>query len=192
MRYVAFLHDDDEPGFGISFPDFPGCVSDGDTVDDALRRGAEALSVHVEGMLADGEPIPQPRPLQGHQGGREPRRMARRGDHRVGPAHPRQGLTAPHQRVSGLRPAARHRRRGEAARDDPLGISLQRRPQRDRGAVSLIEGLGDHRVTHCLPSRWKAASGSGDRGCRRTHRFRRGRIEDAEDHGREAGLGTAP
>ena len=64
MRYVAFLHDDSEPGFGISFPDFPGCISDGDTVDDALRRGAEALSFHVEGMLADGERIPQPRSLQ--------------------------------------------------------------------------------------------------------------------------------
>ncbi len=63
MRYVAFVHDDDEPGFGASFPDFPGCVSDGDTVDDALRRGAEALSFHVEGMLADGEPIPSPRSL---------------------------------------------------------------------------------------------------------------------------------
>ena len=62
MRYVAFLHDD-EPGVGISFPDFPGCVSDGETVDDALRRGAEALSFHVEGMMADGEPIPQPRSL---------------------------------------------------------------------------------------------------------------------------------
>ena len=64
MRYVAFLHDDGEPGFGISFPDFPGCISDGDTVDDALRRGAEALSFHVEGMLADGDRIPQPRSLQ--------------------------------------------------------------------------------------------------------------------------------
>ena len=64
MRYVAFLHDDEEPGFGISFPDFPGCLSDGDTVDDALRRGAEALSFHVEGMLADGERIPRPRSQQ--------------------------------------------------------------------------------------------------------------------------------
>lgn len=64
MHYVAFLHDDDQPGFGISFPDFPGCVSDGDTVDDALRRGTEALAFHVEGMTTDGEPIPPPRSLQ--------------------------------------------------------------------------------------------------------------------------------
>ncbi len=63
MRYVAFLHDDDEPGFGVSFPDFPGCVSHGDTVDEALHRGAEALSFHAEGMTADGEPIPRPRSL---------------------------------------------------------------------------------------------------------------------------------
>ena len=63
MRYVAFIHDDDEPGFGISFPDFPGCVSDGDTMDDALRHGSEALSFHVEGMLDDGDAIPRPRSL---------------------------------------------------------------------------------------------------------------------------------
>ena len=64
MRYVAFIHDDDEPGFGISFPDFPGCVSDGDTVDDAIRRGAEALAFHIEGMIEDGAPIPEPRSLR--------------------------------------------------------------------------------------------------------------------------------
>ena len=65
MRYVAFLHgDDDASGFGISFPDFPGCVSGGDTVDDALSRGGEALAFHAGGMLADGEAIPQPRSLQ--------------------------------------------------------------------------------------------------------------------------------
>ncbi len=63
MRYVAFIHHDDEPGFGISFPDLPGCVSDGDTVDDAIRRGGEALAFHVEGMTDDGEPVPRARSL---------------------------------------------------------------------------------------------------------------------------------
>ena len=64
MRYVAFIHGDDEPGFGISFPDFPGCVSDGDTVEEAIHRGSEALSFHVEGLLGDGETIPAPRTVQ--------------------------------------------------------------------------------------------------------------------------------
>ena len=59
MRYVAFIHRD-EAGFGVSFPDFPGCVSIGDTVDDAVRHGSEALAFHVEGLVDDGEAIPSP------------------------------------------------------------------------------------------------------------------------------------
>ena len=64
MRYVAFIHSDAEPGHGISFPDFPGCVSDGDTIDEAVHRGTEALAFHVEGMIQDGEEIPEPRSIQ--------------------------------------------------------------------------------------------------------------------------------
>ena len=64
MRYVAFIHSDAEPGYGISFPDFPGCVSDGDTIDEAVRRGTEALSFHVEGMIDDAEEVPEPRSIQ--------------------------------------------------------------------------------------------------------------------------------
>lgn len=61
MRFIAFIHTDDAGGFGISFPDFPGCVSDGDTVDEALARGEEALGFHAEGMREDGLAVPQPR-----------------------------------------------------------------------------------------------------------------------------------
>ncbi len=61
MRYVALIHGDNEPGFGIGFPDFPGCVSDGDTVEEAIRRGREALAFHIESMAEDGEDIPCPR-----------------------------------------------------------------------------------------------------------------------------------
>ena len=64
MRYIAFIHGDEGSGFGISFPDFPGCVSDGDTVEEVVRRGTEALSFHVEGMFEDGETIPAPRSVQ--------------------------------------------------------------------------------------------------------------------------------
>ena len=61
MRYIALIHGDDGPGFGVSFPDFPGCVSDGDTVKEAIRRGREALTFHIENMAEDGEEIPAPR-----------------------------------------------------------------------------------------------------------------------------------
>ena len=64
MRYVSFIHKDRDSDYGISFPDFPGCVSVGNTIDDAIRRGCEALAFHVEGLLDDGESIPVPRPIE--------------------------------------------------------------------------------------------------------------------------------
>ncbi len=62
MRYVSFIHRDDA-GYGASFPDFPGCVSVGDTVEDAVHRACQALAFHVEGLAADGQPIPPPRSI---------------------------------------------------------------------------------------------------------------------------------
>ncbi len=64
MRYVALIHGGDGSGFGISFPDFPGYASDGDTVEEAFHRGAEALAFHIEGMIEDGETIPEPLGVQ--------------------------------------------------------------------------------------------------------------------------------
>lgn len=64
MRYVSFIHRDVDSGYGISFPDFPGCVSVGETVDDAVRQGCEALAFHAEGLSDDGEPIPPPRSIE--------------------------------------------------------------------------------------------------------------------------------
>ena len=54
MRYVSFIHRD-EAGYGVSFPDFPGCVSVGNTVDDAVRQGSEALArlPQLDGDLTD-------------------------------------------------------------------------------------------------------------------------------------------
>ena len=63
MRFVAFVHTDAAGGFGISFPDVPGCVSDGETVENALTRGEAALAFHVEGMREDGLAVPAPRPV---------------------------------------------------------------------------------------------------------------------------------
>ena len=62
MRYVSFIHRNDA-GYGVSFPDFPGCVSVGDTIDEAVHHGSEALAFHVEGLMDDGESIPPPRSI---------------------------------------------------------------------------------------------------------------------------------
>ena len=61
--YIALIDRAGDGSYGICFPDFPGCVSAGDTFEEAVRAGAEALAFHVEAMRQDGEPIPAPRSL---------------------------------------------------------------------------------------------------------------------------------
>ena len=62
-QYIGILRKDPKSCFGVEFPDFPGCISAGDTLDEAARNAADALALHVEGLGEDGEPIPAPRAL---------------------------------------------------------------------------------------------------------------------------------
>ncbi len=58
--YVALLRKQPDSDFGVDFPDFPGCVTAGETLEDARRMAAEALQLHIEGMIEDGDAIPAP------------------------------------------------------------------------------------------------------------------------------------
>ena len=60
MEYIAYLHKDKNSDYGVSFPDFPGCVTAGSTLEEARRMAVEALAFHVDGMREDGEAIPKP------------------------------------------------------------------------------------------------------------------------------------
>jgi predicted RNase H-like HicB family nuclease len=60
MDYIAYLHKDPASDFGVSFPDFPGCITAGRTLEEARRKAAEALRFHIAGMVEDGEKIPEP------------------------------------------------------------------------------------------------------------------------------------
>ena len=62
--YIALLRKDDASDYGVDFPDFPGCVTAGLTMDEARRMAAEALQFHVEGMMEDREPVPEPSSLE--------------------------------------------------------------------------------------------------------------------------------
>ena len=63
MEYIAYLHKDRNSDFGVSFPDFPGCITAGKSLDEARRLAPQALSLHIQGMIEDGEPIPEPSTL---------------------------------------------------------------------------------------------------------------------------------
>ncbi len=62
--YIGLIHKDPRSEFGVSFPDFPGCISAGATLDEARTNAEEALAFHVEGMAEDGDAIPEPSSLE--------------------------------------------------------------------------------------------------------------------------------
>ncbi len=47
-----------EENYGTTALDYPGCVAVGKTVEEVKARMEEALAVHLEGMLEDGEDLP--------------------------------------------------------------------------------------------------------------------------------------
>jgi predicted RNase H-like HicB family nuclease len=63
VEYIAYLHKDKNSDYGVSFPDFPGCVTAGSTLEEARSMAAEALALHVAGMREDGEEVPEPSTL---------------------------------------------------------------------------------------------------------------------------------
>jgi len=61
--FIALIHKEAKSDYGVSFPDLPGCITAGRTLDEARALAAEALAFHLEGMIMDGEPIPEPSSL---------------------------------------------------------------------------------------------------------------------------------
>ncbi|AEB77256.1 phage protein [Clostridium botulinum] len=63
--YVAILTQDLEcGGYCITFPDFKGCITEGDDIADAYYMAHDALELHLTGMLEDGDEIPSPTDLK--------------------------------------------------------------------------------------------------------------------------------
>jgi predicted RNase H-like HicB family nuclease len=58
IRYFTGIIEAGKTGYGVYFPDLPGCVSAGKTVEDAARNAEEALSLHLRGMIEDGDELP--------------------------------------------------------------------------------------------------------------------------------------
>jgi predicted RNase H-like HicB family nuclease len=63
-NYIAIVHKDPKSDFGVSFPDFPGCVTAGENIDEAKDMAQEALTLHIQGMIEDAEELPAPSKLE--------------------------------------------------------------------------------------------------------------------------------
>lgn len=53
--YIGLIHEEPTSDYGVSFPDLPGCITAGVSLEEARAMAAEALTLHIEGME-----IPQP------------------------------------------------------------------------------------------------------------------------------------
>ena len=62
--YIALVHKDKGTSYGVSFPDLPGCISAGDTFEEAIDNASQALAGHLAVMETDGDPIPNVRSLE--------------------------------------------------------------------------------------------------------------------------------
>jgi predicted RNase H-like HicB family nuclease len=71
--YIALIHKDANSDYGVSFPDLPALISAGSTLDEARDMAAEALALHLTGMAAEGEAIPEPSSLEAIMADRENR-----------------------------------------------------------------------------------------------------------------------
>lgn len=58
ITYLAVLERSEE-GYGVYFPDLPGCISYGKDIEDARKNATEALELHFYGIEKEKEIIPE-------------------------------------------------------------------------------------------------------------------------------------
>lgn len=59
---AIFDPDEGGDGYTVTFPDLPGCITEGDTYEEAFEMAKEALMIHLWSMEDDGDLIPAPTP----------------------------------------------------------------------------------------------------------------------------------
>ncbi len=58
-QYTIILHPDtEEGGYTVTVPALPGCVTQGETLEEAIAMAKDAIRLHVETLIAYGEPVP--------------------------------------------------------------------------------------------------------------------------------------
>ncbi len=57
-KYTVVVHPAEEGGYWVEVPTLPGCLSQGETVEDALSKIREAIEAHLEALRGEGQEIP--------------------------------------------------------------------------------------------------------------------------------------
>jgi len=62
--YTIRIHraDPDETGFWVDVPALPGCVTQGETYEEAVAMARDAVQLYLEGLIEEGLPIPEEQP----------------------------------------------------------------------------------------------------------------------------------
>lgn len=61
-QYTIILDPDpEEGGYTVTVPALPGCVTQGETIEEAIAMAKGAIHLYIETLIADGEPVPQER-----------------------------------------------------------------------------------------------------------------------------------
>ena len=66
MNYPVVIHKAKGTDYGVTVPDLPGCFSAGATMDEAIAMAREAIELHLEGLIEEGMPIPDPGSIEQH------------------------------------------------------------------------------------------------------------------------------
>jgi predicted RNase H-like HicB family nuclease len=57
--YTIVVEADESGDLFVSVPALPGCFTHGKTIEECKSRAVEAIEVHIAGLVADGEPVPE-------------------------------------------------------------------------------------------------------------------------------------
>lgn len=63
MRKFLIVIEKAKNNYSAYSPDLPGCVATGKTPEEVTRTMQEAIAMHIQGLLEDNLPVPEPRAL---------------------------------------------------------------------------------------------------------------------------------
>lgn len=58
LTYRLLLKKEPEGGYTVNVPTLPGCITYGETIDEAISMAKEAIELYIESLVAHGEPVP--------------------------------------------------------------------------------------------------------------------------------------